>query len=187
MSNEIDKLREAESILANATTAADLTRAHDLLLTAIRRKRRQMDKASGPLATTYVEAMAIVDKQRAAGATLQEALSGMEASLRAVWPKTRTWNYNCTACNDTGWQMHTCTATNRCDGASSFSYAWNSPMGARRRLCTSDTNYEHDYTTPCHCAKGNDARSAMHRATAGGRRSHDVDEAGATPKRVGRK
>lgn len=123
---------------------------------SVRRKRKDAHKAEGKLGAAFVEAMKILDAQKAAGVPFLDRIRGLEQVLRHVWPQTREWHYLCEQCRDSGLVMHVCRKGARCDGISTRIDSPGARPGKYRRLCAQDpqSDYEHDYGTPCACDRG---------------------------------
>jgi len=122
----------------------------------IKAKRKAAHKVEGKVAAAFEAALKIVDQQKAAGVPFEERMRGLEGVLRAVWPQTRAWHYDCDACQDTGLVMHVCRRGARCNGISTRIDGPHSPPGKYRRLCftNAESDYEHDYGEPCFCKNG---------------------------------
>ncbi len=114
---------------------------HENIQRAVQESRRQSVVAGD---TAFVRTMQkVMDdyrEARAAGLTKEQAVPGIEAVLRSVWPKRATkFPPTCDACEDTGYMEHTCWAQQRCE----------------RPFCnTAHPGHEHQYVTPCSCPKG---------------------------------
>jgi hypothetical protein len=130
-----DALREEHESLQRATQDA---RRHVLTgsLTAfVRKMQTVMDD--------YLAA-------RAAGLSRMDAVRGIEAELRSVWPHRQTkFGPQCDACEDIGWREQTCWADHRCGRAS---------------CANGHPGYEHLYVVACECPKG-DVRAGRGMAT----------------------
>src|SRR2546428_38737 len=140
----LEQLHAAEQALASATTSEQVSAAHALLKAAIAQRRRSFKREYGPLAQSFIAAMQFWDRQKTEGVSLETRVAGLEKTLRAAWPFTREWKLLCARCGDTGWAESTCTPATPCDGWSTYSYAWNTPMHIKRRLCTLDGS-SHSY------------------------------------------
>ena len=82
----------------------------------------------GALATAFREAMRLVERMRADGASETERFAVLEQTLVDFWPKGRTWRYLCGACRDTGLVIH--------------------------ERVTNRLGVVVDEGVPCHCGKG---------------------------------
>jgi len=160
--DELDPLYGPLDALVQAGSRADLLLAHHALLEALKRKRRQLAKAQGPLARTFVAAMEQWDHEKAAGVSDADRLAHLQVVLRAAWPFTRTWQYLCQRCDDTGLVQAVCRKGARCNGTSTRIDHFSLPAGKYQRLCAKfpDSDYEHEYGTPCLCEKGARFRTA---------------------------
>jgi len=127
-------VRDAVDTLADARSPSDLIAAHHQVVKAVRSSRRHAAATLGPLATAYLDAMALLDRQQADGVSFDERMRGFEAVIRGVWPQTRAWHVLCLACEDYGLMMRACPGDATC---------------GRTR-----PHLAHDFGTPCHCAKG---------------------------------
>jgi hypothetical protein len=120
-----DALREEHESLQRATQDA---RRHSL--------------AGG--VTAFVRAMQkVMDDYRdarAAGMSRADAVKGIAAELRSVWPHHPTkFGPQCDACEDTGWREMSCWSEQRCG----------------REMCAkAHPGHEHLYVVPCDCPKG---------------------------------
>lgn len=85
------------------------------------------------LGSEAIEAFALCDQMRAAGASDVEIARSIETWLRDRWVYTREWHYLCDRCADCGLVVLEC-PTIRC--------------GRRRE------HGRHEYVQPCDCAKG---------------------------------
>jgi hypothetical protein len=140
----------------------------------------------GGLAETLTEAIRLRERARNEGATEAELDATMERTLRAAWPQVREWKYLCSACQDTGLVTKLCRRGDRCNGTSSRADTPHDPPGKYQRLCAMEplSDYQHEYGTPCTCAKGH-----RFRQTPKGRPEDFTDQAGAAkrkPTRFGR-
>lgn len=75
-------------------------------LVEIKQQRRKAEKVIGPFAKAMLACMRDYKQARAEGLSQAEAVKGIEAVVREVWPRPRSepWRYLCNACGDTGWQ-----------------------------------------------------------------------------------
>jgi hypothetical protein len=150
----------------------------------VRKSRKDAHKTDGKLAAAFVEAMHILDAQKANGVPFAERIQGLDETLRHVWPFTRTWHYLCEACRDTGLVMHVCRLGARCDGISSRIDGPKGTPGKYKRLCAQHptSDYTHEYGIPCDCEKGRRFREPATR-----RGPDDFKDAGKSkPTRIGR-
>lgn len=97
-------------------------------------------------------------EMRVGGLSPEQADQALEKSIRDVWPKGREepWHYVCELCNDTGLRLFVCRRGQRCNGISTRTDAPKETPGKYKRLCAKhpDSEYEHDYVTPCLCERG---------------------------------
>lgn len=112
---------------------------------AIREARRAF--ASSPdagFARAMREAMAEYQQARMNGVSQADAIRGIEAVLRDVWPrKVSKFAPACSVCEDTGWELRTC-----CHG-----------MRCQRRSCQeAHPAEEHAYAVWCACPAGDKFR-----------------------------
>lgn len=169
---DLTQLRIAEDLIANAKTPQELAEAHAALKSAIRRKRVKTETTLGQLAETFKECMRLGQ-----GMSASERNDVLEKALRAAWPTRREWKFICSTCRDTGWTFRVCRDGDRCDGRSTSSAGAGLPPSGTQRFCAVDTNYTHEYVSPCFCSKGQskhaNVQSSLH-CRGGG----DVSEAG---------
>lgn len=100
-----------------------------------------------PVVSAFVRAM-----QKAMGLYRQAILDGMsrdlareglEAELRAAWPKSVSkFAPKCQTCDDTGYEEQTCWERHRCG----------------REVCARNPERVHAYVVPCHCPAGDAKR-----------------------------
>lgn len=85
---------------------------------------------------------------REQGVSREDAVKGIEAVLRDVWPiKGPRYCPVCDVCDDTGWRLRTCTHELRC---------------ARTRICHyAEPEWKHTYVVPCDCAAGDKFRAKL--------------------------
>lgn len=95
---------------------------------------------TGPLVTSYTEAMRFWDEQKVAGVPIADRVRALEGLLRDVWPFTRAWKFVCHACDDRGLVITACPGDATC---------------GRAKL-----HLAHDFGTPCWCALGHRFRPA---------------------------
>lgn len=103
-----------------------------------------------------MDALRFMDEQKAAGVPLHERVKGLDGVLRSAWPQQRAWQYLCDRCDDTGLVMAVCRRGARCDGISTRTDHRGETPGKYQRLCAKhpESDYEHEYGTPCWCAAG---------------------------------
>ena len=128
-------IEQALDALSQAHGPVALAAAFRSLQGSVRRARQSTQAQLGPLAKTYVAAMAQWDAQKAAGVSQEDRLICLEKTLRAAWPQTREWKYLCQTCADHGLEMATC------DGRSG-------------RCGRSNPHLAHEFGTACWCAAG---------------------------------
>jgi hypothetical protein len=159
MSEPTDPPPPVEPAVLDALAAADtpdaLRAAHRKAKRSVLAFRKRAQKM-GPLAKAYTAAVEVWDALNANGATFDERAAGLELVLRQHWPFTREWKYLCKGCDDSGLVIERCRRGARCDGISTRSDDPHGTPGKYRRLCAQfpDSEYEHDYGTPCWCAAG---------------------------------
>lgn len=101
------------------------------------------------LSQTVREALRLRDQMRADGASEEDLTKGLAQTLRASWPQTRAWHYDCDGCSDTGWQDKLCTPATPCGrpfdrmGQSADDYTGRGRCGP-----------SHTYVVPCFCRRG---------------------------------
>jgi hypothetical protein len=156
MSDEPDPLYSPLDALVKAASPAELVQAHRAVSKALIAKRRKLAKSQGALARTFVAAMEQWDAEKAAGVSEADRVAHLQVILRAAWPFTRTWQYLCQRCDDTGLVMAVCRKGARCNGISTRIDHHTQQPGKYKRLCAQfpDSDYEHEYGTPCFCEKG---------------------------------
>lgn len=128
---------------------------------------------------TVQEAIRIRNVARAAGESETEIIAALERSIREAWPKGREWHYLCDRCNDYGAIHHVCRAGQRCPGISTRTDGPKESPGKYQRICAKhpESEYQHDYITPCSCPAGDRFRPAVRSA------ANDVEQAAKTPKK----
>ncbi len=128
----------------------------DPLREAHRLLRAALPKSESVLVQTYWAAMAQWDTQKADGVALADRVAGLSKTLRACWPFTREWKELCGNCSDTGLVMAVCRRGARCDGISMRIDSAHDRPSKYQRLCARhpESEYEHDYGTPCWCPLG---------------------------------
>lgn len=147
LQDDLDKLTQAHGPSA-------LAAAFSRLQSTVRQARKRAAQTLGPLAQTMIAALNIWDAEKADGVPKAEREAHLEQTLRAAWPKGRTWVYDCDDCDDTGLILLQCTAKHRCNGISTRTDYPGQAPGKYKRLCTLQDSYEHDYVIPCHCSRG---------------------------------
>ena len=125
---------EAVETLAAAHSPGALIAAHHQVVKAVRSSRRAQAATFGRLATAYMDALGILDRQKADGVPLADRMRGFEAVIRSVWPQVREWHVLCLQCEDYGLILRPCDGDATC---------------GRHR-----PHPPHDFGTPCVCAKG---------------------------------
>lgn len=133
------------------------------------------------LGKIFVEAMRMVDRMKAEGASKDDRESYVAGVLREAWPKGRTqpWRYICEPCRDTGWLYKTC-IRGSCGRPFRFPRAKGDDWTGKGH-CTGG----HPYVEPCSCEKGQVQRRQLLRE----RSSEDALETAARtskPTRIGR-
>lgn len=114
---------------------------HESLQRAVQQSRKAF--AAGP-ASPFVKAMQdTMDeylRMRKEGVSREDAVKGIEAVLREVWPKPTTkFPPACDGCEGTGWHRRTC---------------WHEQRCGRLRCQQLHPAWEHFYVVPCHCTDG---------------------------------
>ena len=113
------------------------------------RKNRKAFAVSqlGAFARAMLEAMGEYFAARKSGMPKDDACKGLEAVLRAHWPKPTTkYPPLCGDCEGTGWRERTCDANLRCG----------------RRICAvRHPSWEHPYVVPCDCTDGDRHRQRV--------------------------
>lgn len=172
---------DALNQLAEAHGSKALASAFRSLQGQVRKARRGAQAAYGPLARTFAAAMEIWDAQKADGVSKADRIDGLAKSLKAAWPPGREWKYLCNRCDDTGWQVTTCTPETPCgrpfklQGSSADDYTG-------RGRCAE----EHVYCAPCWCEKGQMFRRHLEHTKAPARPEDYLQAARSKPSRVGR-
>lgn len=78
-------------------------------------------------------------KARSEGVSREDGIRGIEAELRAAWPKSVSkFRPECDACDDLGWVERVCWDQHRCG----------------RKVCAVNPERQHAYVEICHCPKG---------------------------------
>lgn len=81
---------------------------------------------------------------RTEGVSRDDAAKGLEAELRAAWPKSVSkFKAACDACDDTGWREMACWDGHRCG----------------REVCAKNPERQHLYVVICDCPKGDRFRA----------------------------
>jgi hypothetical protein len=76
---------------------------------------------------------------RTEGVDREHAIAGLDAELRAAWPKSVSkFKPACDACDDTGYREMTCWDSQRCG----------------REVCARNPERQHAYVVSCDCVKG---------------------------------
>lgn len=117
-----------------------LRQEHESLQRAVKLSRRQFEASpDSAFVKAMREAMDDYSAMRKAGVSRDDAVKGLEAVLRATWPKPPSrFDSNCHGCEDTGWRLMACWEQQRCG----------------RRTCADNPALEHGYATACECDKG---------------------------------
>lgn len=142
----------------------DILRAeHESLQRAVQSSRKAF--TSTKLSAFAQQGFDCIDQylvMRKEGVSREDAVKGIEAVLRAIWPKATTKFYVCEACGGTGWRLMSCWDGQRCG----------------RELCIRrHPAWEHSYVVPCDCTAGDRFRP---RAAAP---EDELAAVGKTPKR----
>jgi hypothetical protein len=118
-----------------------LREEHASLQRAVKQSRRAFEQSpESAFAKAGREVMDDYDAMRKAGVSQEDAVKGIEAVLRAIWPKpVSKFSDVCEVCGDTGYQEHTCWHEHRC---------------ARDRHRDWHPAQEHAYVSPCDCQRG---------------------------------
>jgi hypothetical protein len=124
-----------------STETMDRARAEFYAAKRAARETRRAFASSG--ASPFVAVMQGVIGQylqaRLDGVSREDGIRGIDAELRGAWPKSVSkFKPACDACDDTGYQEHTCWESQRCG----------------REVCAKNPDRQHLYVEPCHCPKG---------------------------------
>lgn len=113
----------------------------------VRRRRKQFAAEMTPFALAMQDAMSEYRRMRSQGVSREDGIRGLEAVLRASWPKAASkFGFTCGNCEDTGWVEHHCAPGRFCG----------------RELCLRrHPPVEHTYVRPCGCPKGDEHRRKM--------------------------
>lgn len=111
----------------------------------------------GPLATAFKDAMVMAAQMRENGVVEADIRQGIENVLRDAWVKGRDepWHYTCRVCDDSGWQIKTC--THRSCGRPFRLPGQHSDDQTGQGTCRG----EHSYAEPCACERGQAQRRAL--------------------------
>lgn len=154
----IVNLEDALSQLAQANSQIELLKAHSAAQREIKKQRRKDGKELGPLAQTYMAAMQLWAAQKADGVSHAERVEGLKRTLIAAWPKSQfapPANI-CIECHDVGWLSFACTPERPCGRPFRIPGSrFDDKTGSGR--CTGN----HDYVSPCFCAKGRASAASM--------------------------
>lgn len=125
-----------------------LRQEHDSLQRAVKLSRRQFEQSpESAFAKAMREAMDDYSTMRQSGVAREDAVKGLEAVLRAMWPKPPSkFDVNCHGCEDTGWRFMACWDQQRCG----------------RKWCAEHAAMEHGYVTACECDKGDRFRPRLY-------------------------
>lgn len=131
-----------------------------------RERRRAFARSSD---SRFVAAMKAVMRDylqaREEGVPREDAVKGIEAALRELWPKRPSkFSARCGACDDTGWRLMACHHGLRC---------------GRERCSEREDTYAHAFAVPCDCAKGDRFRARLQSL------EEEVARVGRTKKRTG--
>ena len=131
-----------------------------------RERRRAFARSSD---SRFVAAMKTVLQDylhaRAQGMLRDDAVKGIEAALRELWPKRPSkFSARCGACDDTGWRLMECSHALRC---------------GRESCSRREDNYAHAFVVPCACGKGDRFRARLQSL------EEEVARVGRTKKRTG--
>lgn len=120
-----------------------LAREHAELRAAVIRARRAL-KPDG-LAARVMNAVEEAEGLRAQGFDADTIAQGLEKTIRDAWPKGREepWQHLCDACEDFGWQIHTCPGDASCGDRRTDGHV--------RKLIP---HYPHHFARACWCEKG---------------------------------
>jgi len=153
----IESIQAALEALSRVHGADELFSAFRSIRRRVRWARRD-DTEAETLGSVVKEAILYRDALKAKGASAQDVDAGLEAVLRARWPKphdrTVPWRYICEDCGDTGLKVSICRPGMRCNGISTRTDGPGDRPGKYTRLCVGSATYEHDYSEACLCAKG---------------------------------
>jgi hypothetical protein len=111
----------------------------------------------GKLASAFKEAMVMAAQMRLNGVVEADIRQGVENVLRDAWVKGREepWHYTCRLCDDSGWQIKTC--TNRSCGRPFKLPGQHSDDVTGQGTCRGD----HTYAQPCVCERGQAQRRGL--------------------------
>jgi hypothetical protein len=117
----------------------------------------QTKEPLGKLATAFKDAMEMAAQMRANGVVEADIRQGIENVLKAAWVKGREepWHYSCRLCDDSGWQIKTC--TNHACGRP-FTLPNQSPDDHTGQGRCQDG---HTYAEPCQCERGDIQRRGL--------------------------
>lgn len=158
-----DALKNALDALAEANSQIELLKAHSAAHRAIRQKRKDDARKHGILSQTFIEAMHLWDAQKKDGVSQAERVDGLRKTLEVAWvksPFSPPANI-CLDCHDVGWLAFICTPQTPCGRPFRSAGRFDDRTGHGR--CTPN----HDYATPCFCAKGRSAAASMQPKTGG--------------------
>jgi hypothetical protein len=113
---------------------ADVRAFHQESRRDVRAKRRQAQRTEGNLAASVAVAVAVWESQKADGVSFAERVAGLEQTVRAAWPFTREWKFQCPACDDLGLRIAECSGDASCG--------------------RSKPHLVHSYGMPCWCVLG---------------------------------
>lgn len=110
----------------------------------IRRSRRAFARSAlGTFARAMEDAFPEYERMRREGVSREDACLGLEAIVRAHWPKqTSKFTPSCQNCEDTGYREMRCWDRQQCG----------------REKCARNPQEEHNYVVPCECAAGDRMR-----------------------------
>lgn len=101
------------------------------------------------LSDTIEKALALRRELISKGFSGPDLEASFEKTVREAWPKGREWFYNCTACDDMGWEYLQCPGDSTC-GPSTWRPSSHSPCPNRPRA----PHAAHSYVRVCFCEKG---------------------------------
>ncbi len=107
------------------------------------------------LSETIMAALRERAQMKAEGMSGEDLDKAFEQVVRDCWPFTREWRFNCTACNDSGWEISECPGDNRC-GPSTWRPGTHLPCPQRPRK----EHAAHSYVRVCFCDAGQQLKSA---------------------------
>lgn len=134
----MSSILDALDALAEAHGSAALGAAFRSLQRQVRQIRRASSRSESAFTNAVMEAVDLRAQLKADGATGTDLEAGLEAVVRATWPRSpgaHAWKYLCETCRDTGLEMRWC-------------------EGRGCGLAHGNTHAPHEVGWPCFCSKG---------------------------------